>query len=276
MTTVKQKLDLNKVKDLIIDNIDLLLEDLDLEYEQILIKAGATQHPDIKTRFLDSNDDFSHVSSSVVKALKSEQGLVHELVPSYVNQRLDAPYKKDIKGHLVACSWEEAFKTLAEKIKSIKPKEIAALVGDQACLESVVALKDLMVEFNVENIDCRPMGSTLPTDIKNRSGWLFNPTISSIEECDSILIIGSQPRYEAALLDARIRKTWLAKGLKISRIGGGDSSSYPIEELGNDIDIIDQIYKGKHSYNKILDSSSKPLFIIGENVLYPNSLINFN
>ena len=62
----------------------------DLEYEQILIKAGATQHPDIKTRFLDSNDDFSHVSSSVVKALKSEQGLVHELVPSYVNQRLDA------------------------------------------------------------------------------------------------------------------------------------------------------------------------------------------
>ncbi len=188
-------------------------------------------------------------------------------IDGLVNQRLDTPYKKDIKGHLVACSWEEAFKTLTEKIKSIKPKEIAALVGDQACLESVVALKDLMVEFNVENIDCRPMGSNLPTDIKNRSGWLFNPTISSIEECDSILIIGSQPRYEAALLDARIRKTWLAKGLKISRIGGGDSSSYPIEELGNDIDIIDQIYKGKHSYNKILDLSSKPLFIIGENVL---------
>ena len=188
-------------------------------------------------------------------------------IDGLVNQRLDAPYKKDIKGHLVACSWEEAFKTLTEKIKSINPKEIAALVGDQACLESVVALKDLMVEFNVENIDCRPMGSKLPTDIKNRSGWLFNPTISSIEECDSILIIGSQPRYEAALLDARIRKAWLAKGVKISRIGGGDSSSYPIEELGNDIDIIDQIYKGKHSYNKILDSSSKPLFIIGENVL---------
>ena len=188
-------------------------------------------------------------------------------IDGLVNQRLDAPYKKNIKGHLVACSWDEAFKTLAEKIKSIKSKEIGALVGDQACLESVVALKDLMAEFNVENIDCRPMGSTLPTEIKNRSGWLFNPTISSIEECDSILIIGSQPRYEAALLDARIRKTWLAKGLKISRIGGGDPSSYPIEELGNDIDIIDQIYKGKHSYNKILDSSSKPLFIIGENVL---------
>ncbi len=183
------------------------------------------------------------------------------------NQRLDSPYKRDLKGKLVACSWEEAFKVLAENFKGLKSEEIAALVGDQACLESIVSLKDLMTEFNVTNIDCRPLLSSLPTDTKNRSGWLFNPTISGIEKADSLLIIGSQPRYEAALLDARIRKSWIANGLKIARIGGGDNASYPIEELGNNVNVIEQIYKNKHSYNKILDKSNKPLFLIGENLL---------
>ena len=183
------------------------------------------------------------------------------------NQRLDSPYKRDLKGKLVACSWEEAFKVLAENFKGLKSEEIAALVGDQACLESIVSLKDLMTEFNVTNIDCRPLLSSLPTDTKNRSGWLFNPTISGIEKADSLLIIGSQPRYEAALLDARIRKSWIANGLKIARIGGGDNASYPIEELGNNVNIIEQIYKSKHSYNKILEKSNKPLFLIGENLL---------
>ncbi len=183
------------------------------------------------------------------------------------NQRLDSPYKRDLKGKLVACSWEEAFKVLAENFKGLKSEEIAALVGDQACLESIVSLKDLMTEFNVTNIDCRPLLSSLPTDTKNRSGWLFNPTISGIEKADSLLIIGSQPRYEAALLDARIRKSWIANGLKIARIGGGDNASYPIEELGNNVNVIDHIYKNKHSYNNILDKSNKPLFLIGENLL---------
>ncbi len=183
------------------------------------------------------------------------------------NQRLDSPYKRDLKGKLVACSWEEAFKVLAENFKGLKSEEIAALVGDQACLESIVSLKDLMTEFNVTNIDCRPLLSSLPTDTKNRSGWLFNPTISGIEKADSLLIIGSQPRYEAALLDARIRKSWIANGLKIARIGGGDNASYPIEELGNNVNVIEQIYKNKHSYNNILDKSNNPLFLIGENLL---------
>ena len=183
------------------------------------------------------------------------------------NQRLDSPYKRDLKGKLVECSWEEAFKVLAENFKGLKSEEIAALVGDQPCLESIVSLKDLMTEFNVTNIDCRPLLSSLPTNTKNRSGWLFNPTISGIEKADSLLIIGSQPRYEAALLDARIRKSWIANGLKIARIGGGDNASYPIEELGNNVNIIEQIYKSKHSYNKILEKSNKPLFLIGENLL---------
>jgi NADH-quinone oxidoreductase subunit G len=122
-----------------------------------------------------------------------------------------------------------------------------------------------MSKFDVINIDCRPEYSSLSVNTKDRSGWLFNPTISGIEIADTLLIIGSQPRYEAALLDARIRKAWLANNLKVARIGGGDSSSYPIDELGDGVNIIEEIYKGKHRYNKILDKSRKPLFLIGEN-----------
>jgi NADH-quinone oxidoreductase subunit G len=188
-------------------------------------------------------------------------------IDGLLNQRLDVPFKRSSNGKLEACSWEEAFQTLSNKVKGIDSKEIAALVGDQACLESIVALKDLMVSLNVNNIDCRPALSTLPINIKHRSGWLFNPTISAIEEIDNLLIIGSQPRYEAALLDARIRKSWLANNLKIARIGGGDKTSYNIEELGDDVKIIDQIFKNKHKYNNVLEKSNKSLFLIGESLL---------
>ena len=92
---------------------------------------------------------------------------------------------------------------------------MASIVGGQACLESIVALKDLMESLKITNLDSRPESSKLPINYKDRSGWLFNPSISGIEEIDNLLIIGSQPRYEAALLDARIRKSWLNNNIKI-------------------------------------------------------------
>jgi len=183
------------------------------------------------------------------------------------NQRLDVPYKRNSKGKLESCSWEEAFQIMTKVITVLKPNEMASIVGGQACLESIVSLKDVMDSLNVVNIDSRPKLSKLPISTKERSGWLFNPTISGIEEIDNLLIIGSQPRYEAALLDARIRKTWLANNIEISRIGGGDKASYHINELGNEIEIIEKIYKGKHSYNKTLKKHNKTLFLIGESVL---------
>ena len=173
-------------------------------------------------------------------------------IDGLINQRLDVPYRRDSKGKLVPCSWEDAFQLMAKIISSLKSKEIASIVGGQACLESIVALLDLMKSLNVSNTDSRPVLSNLPTEKKDRSGWLFNPTISGIEEIDNLLIIGSEPRYEAALLDARIRKSWLENNINIARIGGGDKASYNINELGDDVKIIEQIFKGKHSYNKKL------------------------
>ena len=188
-------------------------------------------------------------------------------IDGLINQRLDVPYKRNSNGKLVACSWEDAFQLIAKILTRLKPKEIASIVGGQACLESIVALLDLMKSLNVSNTDSRPALSNLPTAKKYRSGWLFNPTISGIEEIDNLLIIGSEPRYEAALLDARIRKSWLENKINIGRIGGGDKASYNINELGDDVKIIEQIFKGKHNYNKILEKSNKTLFLIGESVI---------
>ena len=182
------------------------------------------------------------------------------------SQRLDSPYKRNSKGMLVPCSWEEAFEVIKNKIFSLKPSQIAAISGNQVCLESMVALKDLMHSINVNNLDCRPKSSKMPVNIEQREGWLFNPTINGIEEADLILIIGSQPRYEASMLDARIRKSWLKNKTIISRIGGGDKSSYPIMELGDEISILDDIFKGKHNFNKLLYKSNKPLFLLGKNI----------
>ena len=188
-------------------------------------------------------------------------------IDGLLNQRLDTPYKRNSKGELEVCSWDEAFQIMAQITINLKSKEIASLVGGQACLESIVALKDLMKSLNINNLDSRPASSKLPVSKIDRSGWLFNPTISGIEEIDNLLIIGSQPRYEAALLDVRIRKSWLENNINIARIGGGDKESYKIDELGDDIQIIDDIYKGKHNYNKILEKSNKTLFLLGESCL---------
>ncbi len=182
------------------------------------------------------------------------------------SQRLDSPYIRNSKGILKPSSWEEAFKAIKNKISKIKPSQIAAISGNQMCLESMVALKDLMNLINVDNLDCRPKNSKMPVNLKEREGWLFNPTINGIEEADLILIIGSQPRYEGSMLDARIRKSWLKNKTIVGRIGGGDKSSYPIIELGDRTSVIDKIYKGKHSFNKLLEKSNKPLFLLGKNI----------
>ena len=124
-------------------------------------------------------------------------------------------------------SWEEAFQVMADKVLKLKSSEIAAISGNQMCLESMVALKDLMSSLNVDKIDCRPRNSNLPISREDRASWLFNPTIKGIEEADLILMIGTQPRYEGSMLDARIRKAWLKNKIYIARIGGGVISSYP-------------------------------------------------
>ncbi|MDO8423801.1 MAG: NADH-quinone oxidoreductase subunit NuoG, partial [Parvibaculum sp.] len=130
-------------------------------------------------------------------------------------QRLDQPYVRS-NGTLQPASWDEAFAAIAAKLKDAKGERIAAIAGDLVAAEEMKALKDLFVSLGSPNIDCRQDGAKIGGA---RSSYIFNTTITGIEDADAILIIGSDPRKEAPILNARIRKRSRVGGLKVGVIG---------------------------------------------------------
>src|SRR5579864_853431 len=145
-------------------------------------------------------------------------------------QRLDQPYIRE-NGKLCPASWSEAFAVIASKVTAAGGKRIGAIVGDLAGAEEMFALKDLMTRLKVTNLDCRPDGSVL--DPKwGRATYLFNATIAGIDAADALLIVGSNPRKEAAILNARIRKRWRAGKFPIGVIGPKADLTYPYDYLG--------------------------------------------
>lgn len=179
-------------------------------------------------------------------------------------QRLDRPYRR-IEGKLTPCTWSEAFAEIKDKMKSVNSKQIAALAGDLIDCEALVVLKDLMASLDVKNIDCRQDGSHL--DASNRSSYLFNTTIAGIEQSDLILLIATNPRHEAPLINARIRKRYLMGGLTIGSIGPLSQLTYPYEHLGNQAKVLKEILEGTHSFCHQLKSAKQPMLILGQGAL---------
>ena len=156
-------------------------------------------------------------------------------------QRLDQPYLRK-EGALVPASWDEAFTAIAEKIGSVLPQEIAAIAGDLACAESMTALKDLMQKLGSPHLDCRQDGAQI--DATDRSNYLFNTTIAGLEEADFCLLIGTDPRHEAPIINARLRKRYLRGGFQVSSIGAATDLTYPVQWLGNNPFMLEQLAKG--------------------------------
>ncbi|MCC7305179.1 MAG: NADH-quinone oxidoreductase subunit G [Alphaproteobacteria bacterium] len=145
--------------------------------------------------------------------------------------RLDRPYIREEKsGKLKEVSWEEAFAYIAERLRGIKGTEIAGLVGDLCEVESMVALKDLLTAFGSGNMDCRTDGANF--DVSERAGYLFNGTIAGIDQADVILLVGTNPRHEATLLNARLRRNRMDRGVKIGLIGEAVDLTYSYKHLG--------------------------------------------
>ena len=179
-------------------------------------------------------------------------------------QRLDRPYVR-VNGKLREASWEEAFTAIAARMKMLQPQEMAALAGNLACGESLAALKDLLDAVGVMSRDCRQEGAKL--NPKNRADYLFNTTIAGIEEADICLLVGTNPRHEAALVNARIRKAYLQKGLRVYRLGAAAEMTYPCEYLGYDPRLLNDILSGKHPLAQALSSAKKPMIILGASAL---------
>ncbi len=141
-------------------------------------------------------------------------------------QRLDVPYIRE-GGKLRRASWAEA---LAVTAKAMKGKKIAALVGDLAPVEAIYSLKALVRELGGK-IECRTDGSGVPPG--NRSAYVGTAQIADIDSAKSILLVGTDPRMEAAVLNARLRKSW-ATGAKVSLIGPAVDLTFDYAHLGTD------------------------------------------
>ncbi len=175
-------------------------------------------------------------------------------------QRLDQPYLRE-NGRLRPASWSEAFAAIADRLRRVKAERIGALVGDLAAVEEIFALQDLMTRLKVTNLDCRQDGSVLDPQW-GRATYQFNATIAGIDQADALLLVGSNPRKEAAVLNARIRKRWrTAKSFPIGVIGAKAPLTYSCDYLGAGPETLATI--ARHSFGDVLRKAERPLILVG-------------
>jgi NADH-quinone oxidoreductase subunit G len=170
-------------------------------------------------------------------------------------QRLDRPYVR-VDGKLKPATWGEAFAAIAAKAKATAASRIGAIVGDLASVEEMFALKGLMDKLGAASVDCRQDGAKLDPKF-GRASYLFNSTIAGIEQADAIMIIGSNPRLEAPVLNARIRKRWLKGDCLIGVVGEKADLTYAYNYLGAGPDAL-AAFAEHPPANK-----AKPMFILG-------------
>ncbi|HEV7879082.1 NADH-quinone oxidoreductase subunit NuoG [Bradyrhizobium sp.] len=174
-------------------------------------------------------------------------------------QRLDRPYIRQ-NGQLRAASWAEAFAAIAAKVGRIDGKRIGAIAGDLAAVEEMFALKDLLAKFGSVNLAVQGGDAFGPR--AGRASYIFNPTIVGIEQADALLIVGSNPRREAAVLNARIRKRWRTGQLKIGVIGDKADLTYTYDYLGAGADSLSDLAAGKHSFAEVLKGAKHPIVLV--------------
>ncbi|MGH6934360.1 MAG: NADH-quinone oxidoreductase subunit NuoG [Dongiaceae bacterium] len=179
-------------------------------------------------------------------------------------QRLDRPYvRRD--GKLQPATWDQAFAVIAARLRGLAGSRIAAIAGDLADAEAMLALKDLMAALGSGNIDCRQDGAAI--DPRNRAGYLFNTTIAGIDQADACLLIGSDPGREAAIINARIRKRGLTGKLRIGLIGAPVDLTYKYEHLGTGPDVLAAIAESRHPFAETLRNAKRPMLILGMGTL---------
>lgn len=180
-------------------------------------------------------------------------------------QRLDQPYIKR-NGKLTPATWPEAFAAIQDKVAKAAPEKIGAIAGDLATVEEMFALKHLINALGSQNIDCRQDGAELDPSL-GRASYIFNPTIAGIEEADALLIIGANPRYEASVLNARIRKRWRMGDFPIAVIGEADDLRYDYEHLGTGADALKAVLDGSDKFFNKLKRAERPIIMLGAGAL---------
>ena len=180
-------------------------------------------------------------------------------------QRIDVPYVRE-NGNLKKSSWKEVSNIIISKIKTLNPNEIAGVVGDLADLEMIYSFKSFFKKcIGSTNLECRQDRTYL--NPKSRMNYIFNSTINGIEDSDLILLVGTNPRLEATILNARIRKAYVNNKVKIYSVGEPGDLTYPYEKIGLNTFDIKNIISEKSLFSSKFKKSKKPLIIIGESAL---------
>ena len=186
-----------------------------------------------------------------------------------LNQRLDTPFIK-YNGKFEKASWNEVYKIIKSKFEHVSKEKISGFVGDLTNMETGYIFKEFFERtLDTNNYESRPDGRFL--DKSKRENYLFNSTINGIEESDLIFLIGTNPRYEATILNARIRKAYLSNNTKIISLNDVGDLTYPYEHLDGKTQIIKDIIEGKSEISKKIIEATKPLIVLGETLLNSNS-----
>ena len=185
-------------------------------------------------------------------------------------QRLDMPLIKNSEGILQPATWPDALQFVASKLESIAPSDrdtaMMAITGDTTDVESMMALKDLMNRLGSTQTECRMDGTRMDCDV--RAQYLFNATIPGIEYADTALLVGTNPRMEAPLINTRLRKAYL-NGLDIYFIGHDAQLNYEKEVLGDSLSALQAVVEGHSPYCEVLESAQQPLLMLGMSTLFP-------
>jgi len=164
-------------------------------------------------------------------------------------RRLDRPYVRRA-GRLVEAEWHEALELIADRLKTVPGERIAAIVGDLVDAEAMFALKALMATLGSVNLDCRQDGAKIGGG--SRAGYLFNTTIAGIEQADACLLIGTNPRWEAPIINARLRKRHLQGGFKVAAIGPALNLTHPVTMLSDGGAALTDLAGGKGEWAELL------------------------
>ena len=186
-----------------------------------------------------------------------------------LNQRLDTPYIK-YNNKFEKASWDEVFKIIKSKIQNTNKDKIAGFVGDLINMEASYIFKEFL-ERTIDTKNYESRSSDMFIDSSKRENYLFNSTINGIEESDFILLIGTNPRFEATMLNARIRKAYLKNKVKIVSLNDVGDLTYPYQSLDGKTQTIKDIFENKNALTKDIIDAQKPLIIFGESFLKSKS-----
>uniref|UniRef100_A0A8C4Q6N9 NADH-ubiquinone oxidoreductase 75 kDa subunit, mitochondrial n=1 Tax=Eptatretus burgeri TaxID=7764 RepID=A0A8C4Q6N9_EPTBU len=182
-------------------------------------------------------------------------------------QRLTQPMFRDSNGLLKTTSWEDALSRAASAVRIAKGDEVAAIAGGMADAEALVALKDLLNRLDSETLCTEEVFPSSGAGADLRSNYLLNTSIAGVEEADVLLLIGTNPRFEAPLFNTRIRKSWLHNDLRVALVGTKVDLTYTYDHLGDSPQVLKDLALGKHPFSEGLYSARHPVVVLGSSAL---------